>query len=185
MPEVLVWRQGDARDAIRRAVSALAQGQLVALPTETGYGLFASALLPEAVEQLRERTGFAATTRLSLAVRGAGEALDWVPDMSVLGRRLARRCWPGPVTLVFEDAERRSPSSRLPEAVRHELCPGGTLSLRTPAHEAALQALEHCSGPLVLSSVPADDQDEAATADDVLRSRGGDVALVIDDGPSR
>src|SRR6516225_2722697 len=104
MTEVLEWqRVTDSSRIVRRAVQALAEGQLVAFPTETVYGVAASALLPDAVERLCRGKGRLEEKPLALAIRGAAEALDWVPQMSRLGRRLARRCWPGPVTLVFGD----------------------------------------------------------------------------------
>src|SRR5262245_31478019 len=102
MPDVLDWRSApDPRPLVRRAAQALAEGGVVAFPTDTVYTLAASALIPEAVERLRSSKGTPDDRPLTLAVRGAADALDWVPDMSPLGRRLAKRCWPGPVTLVF------------------------------------------------------------------------------------
>src|SRR5207244_4404249 len=104
MPEVLDWHHAAQPGAVvDRAVQALVNGQLVALPTETVYGLAACALVPEAVERLQVSKGRPQDKPLTLALRGAADALDWVPEMSPLGQRLARRCWPGPVTLVFAD----------------------------------------------------------------------------------
>src|SRR5579885_3275614 len=123
MPEVLDWRSAaDPRPLVHRAARALAEGDVVAFPTDTVYALAASALIPEAVEKLCRSTRRQDDRPLTLAVRGAGEALDWVPAMSRLGRRLARRCWPGPVTLVFGGAE-AGLVSRLPEPVRRRVCP--------------------------------------------------------------
>src|SRR5437899_11837076 len=100
MTEVLEWQKAAQSPAlIRRVVEALAEGQLVAFPTETVYGLAASALVPEAVERLHRLKG-GGDVPLPLALRGPGEAADWVPGLSGLGRRLARRCWPGPPALV-------------------------------------------------------------------------------------
>jgi protein-tyrosine phosphatase len=155
----------------------LQAGRLVVFPTETFYGVAASALSPEAVARLGPD---AAPT---LAVRDAAAALDWAPDLGALGRRLARRCWPGPVTLVFGNGVAHGLASRLPEAVRQQLCPGGELSLRAPAHEAVLQALYHLPWPLVLTSVRGADG-PAATAEQALRAVGEAADLVIDDGPS-
>src|SRR3990172_5775438 len=91
----------DARDVIHRAVQALAEGRLVAFPTETVYGIGASACLPEAVERLRKLKDRNRNSPFALAIKSAEEAIDFVPDMSPLARRLARRWWPGAVTLVF------------------------------------------------------------------------------------
>src|SRR5260370_27824188 len=118
MTHVLDWRNGaDAPDLIHAAVQALAEGHLVAFPTDTVYAVVASARVPEAVERLRQATQRADDNPLPLAVAGSAAALDWAPDMSPLGRRLTRRCWPGPVTLVFAEGVERGLASPLPEAV--------------------------------------------------------------------
>src|SRR5438105_14319783 len=92
----------DPRDVVHRAVQALAEGKLVAFPTETVYGLAASALSETAVERLLAVKGRAAGHPLTLAIKSADDALDYVPRLSPLGRRVARRCWPGPLTLVVD-----------------------------------------------------------------------------------
>jgi protein-tyrosine phosphatase len=185
MVQVLNWQTApDPRAVIRQAVAVLAQGRLVAFPTETVYGLAASALLPEAVERLRQSKGRTDDKPLTLAIGGAGDALDWVPGMSQLGRRLARRCWPGPVTLVFADGVECGLASRLPEPVRRAVSPAGTLGLRVPAHEAVLEALRHLPGPLALTSANAAGAPAATTADQVVGAVGDCLDLVIDDGPS-
>src|SRR5437763_1429761 len=78
MPEVLPWRSSaDLQEVVRRAARSLAAGQLVAFPTETVYGLAASALVPEAVEQLRQSKGRPVEKPLALAV---GEDVALVID---------------------------------------------------------------------------------------------------------
>jgi protein-tyrosine phosphatase len=192
MTEILVWREAaDARETVQRAAQALLEGQLVAFPTETVYGIAASALVPEAVERLVRCKGREENKPMALAIRGAQEAQDWVPGMGKIGRRLTRRCWPGPVTLVFEDsgpagtAVAPGLASRLAEAVRHRVCPGNTLGLRVPAHEAILQVLWSVPGPLVLTSANRHAEPEALTAEEVAHAIGEQLALIIDDGPSQ
>jgi protein-tyrosine phosphatase len=183
MSEVLDWqRVADPHAAVRRAVRALRAGQLVAFPTETTYALTASGLVPEAVARLRACAG--GDEPLALAVRGVAEARDWAPDLSPLGQRLARRFWPGPLTLALTPGV-PGLTSRLPDAVRGPVCPQGMLQLRTPAHEAILEALHHLAGPLVLVPAPDGETGPGATdASGVLRSNGDRVDLVLDDGPS-
>jgi tRNA threonylcarbamoyl adenosine modification protein (Sua5/YciO/YrdC/YwlC family) len=186
MTEVLEWhRAADPSGVIRRAVQALAEGQLVAFPTETVYGLAASALVPGAVERLCRGKGRSPDKPLALAIRGAAEALDWVPQMSPLGQRLARRCWPGPVTLVFGDGVERGLASRLPERVRQRVCPSGTLGLRTPAHAAIRETLLRLPGPLALSSANRSGEPAATTAEEVRQALDQDLTVLIDDGPTR
>ena len=108
----------DARDVVHRAVQSLAEGKLVVFPTETVYGLAVSALNADAVERLARVKSRKEGQALTLAVRSAEEAIDYVPRCCVLGRRLARRCWPGPVTLVLPDNDPDSLIRRLPESVQ-------------------------------------------------------------------
>jgi tRNA threonylcarbamoyl adenosine modification protein (Sua5/YciO/YrdC/YwlC family) len=184
--EVLEWhRAADSTGVVRRAVQALAEGQLVAFPTETVYGLAASALVPGAVERLCRGKGRSPDKPLALAIRGTAEALDWVPQMSQLGWRLARRCWPGPVTLVFGDGVENGLSSRLPEQVRQRVCPSGTLGLRTPAHAAIRETLRRLPGPLALSSANRSGEPAATTAEEVRQALDADLTVLIDDGPTR
>jgi protein-tyrosine phosphatase len=186
MTQVLDWQAAaDPGAVVQQAVAALGEGRLVAFPTETVYGLAASALVPAAVERLRHSKGRPDAKPLTLAIAGAADALDWVPDMSALGRRLARRCWPGPVTLVFNGGIERGLASRLSEAVRQWLAPAGTLGLRVPDHDAILQVLRQLPGPLVLTSANASGMPPATTAGQVIEAVGQDVDLVIDDGPSQ
>src|SRR5262245_4626011 len=131
MAEVLDWLGAtDRREVIDRAAQALVRGELVAFPTDTVYAVAASAQVPDAVERLA--LVCTAEEPLAVAVSGAGQALDWVPRMSSLGRRLARRCWPGPVTLVFADDIGEGLASQLPGEVRQRLCPEKELGLSVP-----------------------------------------------------
>src|SRR5438045_9686725 len=117
MTRVLDWRRGnDPRQIIQRAAQVLTEGQLVAFPTESVYTVAASALLPEAVERLVQWKGNGGQ-RLTVALPSAAHALDWVPTLSSLGRRLARRCWPGPLTLVCPEGVDGGLASRLPALV--------------------------------------------------------------------
>jgi protein-tyrosine phosphatase len=185
MVDVLPWQSAEAGAVVRRAVRALAEGKLVVFPTETVYGLAASALVPEAVERLRSCKGRPEDKPLALALPGPAAALDWLPDLGPMGRRLARRCWPGPVTIVSGEGVGRGLVSRLPESVRQRVCPTGTLGLRVPAHRAVHQVLHDLPGPLVLTSANRSGAAEATTAEEVLQAVGSAVDLVVDGGPTQ
>ena len=177
MPEMLDWqRVADPRAVVRRAAAALRAGEVVAFLTETVYHLAASGLSPEAVARLRGVTRSAP----AVAVRGAAEARDWAPGLGPIGRRLARRFWPGPLTLECGEGVADGLAGRLPEAVRREVCPDGPLLLRCPAHEAVRATLRRTAGPLVLAPAPGPADD----ADQVVRAVGDQVAVVVDDGPT-
>ncbi len=172
----------DQRDVVHRAVEALAEGQLVVFPTETVYGLAASALDEQAVRQLLEAKGRGANHPLTLAIKSAEDALDYVPRISALGQRLARRCWPGPITLVLDDQHPDSATRQLPPAVREAVVPTGTVGLRVPAHPVILSVLRLCAGPLALTSANRSGASDALTAQQALDALGDQVALVLDDG---
>ena len=177
-------KAADSRDVIHRAVAALADGKLVALPTESVYGVAASALSEEAVNRLldaKKRDG----KPLTLAIKSADDALDYVPDMSPLAQRLARRCWPGPLTMVLGHSHEDSVVTRLPQAVQSVVTPSGKVGLRVPGHDVTLETLRLCAGPLVLSSANISGEPDATSADEVVRQLGDSIDLVLDDGPSR
>jgi protein-tyrosine phosphatase len=175
----------DARDVVHRAVQALAEGHLVALPTETVYGLAASACRADAVERLMQAKGRPVGKPFPLAIKSAEEAIDFVPDLTPLARRLARRCWPGPVTLVVEDRHKEGLTQQLPRAVREIVTPNGTIGLRVPANEMSQDVLRMLSGPIVLTSANRSGGAESVTAAEVVQSVGDEVAIVLDDGPCR
>jgi protein-tyrosine phosphatase len=183
MPRILSWSDESAQQVTQEAVQALERGELVGLPTETVYGLAASALNPEAVERLRHGKGRQPGKPLAVALSSGAAADEWVPNMSTLGRRLVRRCWPGPVTLVFGSASEGA-AGRLPAAVQEQVCPTGSVGLRVPEHPAAQQTLRS-AGPLVLTSANRAGDLPATTADGVVAALGDDVSLVIDGGPCR
>ena len=185
-PEVLDLRRADdPRDVVHRVVERLAQGGVVALPTETVYGIAANAFLPPAVERLLDIKGRSADKPFALGIKSGVEARDWVPGMTVLGKRLVRRCWPGPVTLVFNETANDGLVRQLPEPVRRWVCPTGSLGLRVPAHSAVLDCQRLLPCPLVLTSANRGGQPDAVTGEDVVRGLGDSIDMVLDDGPCR
>lgn len=178
-------RADDPRDGVHRAVQALAEGKVVAIPTETVYGLAASALNEKAVDRLLEIKGRKKGHPLALAIKSSDDAMDYVPDMPMLGQRLARRCWPGPVTLVLKDEHPDSIVRQLPASVQTAVSPAKTVGLRVPAHPIALSVLRLTAGPLALTSANRGGGDEAFTAEEVIDALGDDVDMVLDDGRSK
>jgi protein-tyrosine phosphatase len=175
----------DVRDVVHRAVQALAEGRLVVFPTETVYGLAASALDPAATDRLAEVKGRAAGHPLALGVRSAEEAADYAPTISPLGMRLARRCWPGPVTLVLPSDHPDSLVRQLPPAVQQAVVPNGTVGLRVPAHPLILESMRLLPGPVVLSSANRSGQEDCTSGQQAAEVLGGDVDLILDDGRSQ
>jgi tRNA threonylcarbamoyl adenosine modification protein (Sua5/YciO/YrdC/YwlC family) len=175
----------DSRDVVHRAVQALAEGKLVAFPTETVYGVAASALDSQAVDKLIAVKGRQSGHPLALAVKSLDDARDYAPDMPPLAERIARRCWPGPLTLVVSSQHPQGLAAQLPANVRAAVMPSGTIGFRVPAHGFILDVLRMLPGPLALSSANRHGEPEATTAEQVVASLGDDVAMVFDDGSCR
>lgn len=174
----------DAHDpqAIEAAAAALAAGQLVAIPTETVYGLAADASNPQAVVRVFQAKGRPATHPLILHVADLHAARDWVSNWPREAEILAEAFWPGPLTLVLP----RSP--RVIDAVT-----GGqdTVAIRVPAHPAArriLGLLGQAQGrPAALAAPSANRYTELSPvrAMDVVRGLGpwlSEGDLVLDGG---
>ncbi|MDA1051493.1 MAG: L-threonylcarbamoyladenylate synthase [Planctomycetota bacterium] len=172
----------DPRDAIHRTVQALAEGKLVAVPTETVYGLACSALNEQAVARLSNLKQRSASHPFALAIKSADDAQDYVPNLSPLAARLTRRCWPGPVTLVLDSKHPDSLLGQLPRSVREVVVPNGSVGLRVPAHDALLSVLRLTAGPLVLTSANRPGDPDAVNVSDVVAQVGDDIDLILDDG---
>ncbi|HUF34235.1 MAG TPA: L-threonylcarbamoyladenylate synthase [Acidimicrobiales bacterium] len=164
----------DSDASIERAVAVLRGGGLVAIPTETVYGLAADASDPAAVRRIFEAKGRPADHPVIVHLPGA-EALErWarpVPDDAHL---LAAAFWPGPLTVVLE----RHPS--VPTEVT-----GGrdTVALRVPDHPVAARLLSAFGGGLAAPSANRFGRVSPTTAADVVADLGAVIDLVVDGGP--
>ena len=175
----------DPRDVVHRAVEALSAGKVIAIPTETVYGLAVNGLHPEAVRRLIEIKGRSQDKPLAIAIKSLDDALDYVPNMSVLARRVARRSWPGPITLVLDVDHPDSVIHRLDDSVKNATISNGTVGLRVPAHELTLQIMRLCAGPTLLTSANLSGGPEAIDGKQVAEILGDQIDLIIDDGPTK
>ena len=185
-PQVIdVQNSDDPRDVVHRAVQALVEGRVVAFPTETVYVAAASALNPAAVGRLLELRGGSADIPLSIALRSTDDALDYVPTIPSLGMRLARRCWPGPMTLELADAHPDSVVQRLPPSVKKVISPLGNVRLRVPAHALLSEVLKLLAGPLVITAARPAGASDPITVEDVVQKAANHVDLVLNHGRCR
>ena len=187
MPPLVIdlRRSEDARDVVHRAVQALAEGRCVAFPTETDYVVAASGRSAEAAQTLAT----IATRRdgeplLSLALKSAEEALDWAPRITAVGRRIARRCWPGPVSMIVPDDHPESLVHRLSEPARAALVGAGRLRLRIPGHPLLADCMRMLPGPVMLAE-PDGAGGPPITVADLLDRAASALTLVVDDGRTR
>lgn len=175
----------DPRDVVHRAVQAVVEGKLVVFPLETVYVAAASALNEPAVRRLTSKCRDHDPGPLTLAVKSVEEVLDYIPQLPILGQRLARRCWPGPVTMQLEDAQPDSLVQRLPASVQSAIAREGEIRLRVPGHPLILSSLRMLAGPLVIASARRLGGDDCVTAQDMVELLQGDADVIFDAGRSK
>jgi len=191
MPRIVDIRSADdPRDVVHQAVQTLAEGKLIGLPTETGYVAAAHSLQPSATARILNVQRRLGSQRLVLALKNPQEALDYVPRMEGLGRKLIRRFWPGPVTLQFDvpapaDAREAGLGGALPQEVWRAVAADDQLALRVPAHELAFNVLRLLPAPLVVSGELRSAGPSLATAQALVSLAGEELELVIDAGSAR
>ncbi|MFC9586184.1 L-threonylcarbamoyladenylate synthase [Streptomyces yangpuensis] len=158
---------------IEKAAGVLRAGGLVALPTETVYGLGANAEDPAAVARIFQAKGRPPSHPLIVHIAGAELLDDWVQDVPETARLLAEHFWPGPLTLVLRRG-RRVPL----EAT------GGleTVAVRVPDHPVALELLSAFGGGVTAPSANRFGSVSPTTADHVRAELGDAVDFVLDGG---
>ena len=164
------------RAAVRRAAELLRAGEVVALPTETVYGLAANALQTEAVSRIFKIKGRPAHNPIIVHVADLDMARSCVADWPALAQRLAEAFWPGPLTLVLPRAE------KIPPMVT---AGGSTVGIRWPSHPFMQAVILECGFPLAAPSANPSNRISSTTAGHVARSLGGQVRLIVDGGPSQ
>jgi len=162
-------------EAIARAARMLREGQLVAVPTETVYGLAARADSAEAVARIYRAKGRPDFNPLIVHV-GTMELAESLARFDDRARALAQRFWPGPLTLVLP----LRPGAPVAPAVTAGL---PTIALRMPAHPAMRALLAEAALPLAAPSANRSGGVSPSEAAHVVASLGGKVPLVIDGGP--
>lgn len=162
------------KDDLAPAAELIKAGKLVAVPTETVYGLAGNGLDPEAVEQIYEVKGRPAVKPLSLMVPGAEAMDEYCLDVPQAARGLAERFWPGPLTIIMKA------KSHIPAVV---LAGGSTVGLRCPEHEMTLELLRLAGLPFAAPSANPSGEESPKTAEKVYQYFNGKIAGIIDGGP--
>ena len=154
----------------------LRAGGLVAFPTETVYGLGADASNPAAVRRIFEVKGRPATHPLIVHLADAVQLSNWAREVPEHARKLARRFWPGPLTMILRRARGVS-----------DVVTGGqdTVALRVPSHPLALQLLARFGRGIAAPSANRHGRVSATTAEHVRREFGAAVDYVLDGGATQ
>lgn len=174
MVQVLpVDRRAPEASVVAEAVRVLRAGGLVALPTETVYGLGARALDPAAVARIFAAKGRPTHHPLIAHVTGEAQARSLAASWPERASRLARAFWPGPLTLVVE----RAP--HVPAAVAGG---GDSIAVRAPSHPVALAVIAALGEPVAAPSANRYQGLSPTTAGHVVKQLGDAVDLVLDAG---
>lgn len=162
-------------EVLREAANLLKSGKLVALPTETVYGLGANALDGEAVARIFEAKGRPSFNPVIVHVPDAESAQKYV-SMNARAKAVVAAFWPGPLTIILP---------RRADCAVSELCSAGlpTLAIRVPAHPVALSLLKESGLPIAAPSANVSGQVSATTAQHVAEGLGDKVAMILAAGP--
>jgi L-threonylcarbamoyladenylate synthase len=172
LPQILPFDEA----AVAVAARLLRAGQIVALPTETVYGLAADATDAEAVARIYAAKGRPSFNPLIVHVADLAAA-ERIAVFDDAARALAARWWPGPLTLVLP--------LRADAGIAALVTAGlDTIALRVPAHRAMQAVLAACGLPLAAPSANASNAISPTRAAHVAASLGDRVPLILDDGPT-
>ena len=166
-------QEADAPGALGQAAELLAQGQLVALPTETVYGLAADARSPKAVARIFEAKGRPAGNPLIVHIDSVEIAEGCVAAWPRAAAQLAGAFWPGPLSLVLPKAD------SIPDIVT---AGGKTVAVRCPAHPVFRAVLAKCGFPLAAPSANRSNRVSPTRAEHVVDQLGGLIPLVLNGG---
>lgn len=164
------------RAAVARAAELLRAGQVVALPTETVYGLAANALDADAVARIFEIKGRPAYNPIIVHVDSVAMARRCAAKWPVIADRLAEAFWPGPLTVVVTKSE------TIPPIVT---AGGPTVGVRWPSHPLIQGVISVCNFPLAAPSANRSSEISPTTAEHVRKSIGDRVPLIVDGGASQ
>ncbi|MDO9622260.1 MAG: L-threonylcarbamoyladenylate synthase [Moraxellaceae bacterium] len=156
-----------------QAVSLLQAGELVAVPTETVYGLAADARQPKAVSSIFAAKNRPANHPLIVHIGEMAQLDDWAIDIPSAARQLVRQFWPGPLTLIL----RKAPCVNSIVTGGHD-----TVALRMPAHPALLDLLKRSGLALAAPSANPHKRLSPTSAHQVMDTMAGKIAAVLDGG---
>jgi L-threonylcarbamoyladenylate synthase len=160
--------------AVRRAAEALRAGEVVALPTETVYGLAANALNSSAVAEIYRVKGRPAHNPIIVHVASVAMARGCVAKWPLAASKLAAAFWPGPLTLVLPR------SKQIPDVVT---AGRNTVGVRWPSHPFIQAVIRECDFPLAAPSANLSNRISPTHPEHVRRQLGDWLRLIVDGGP--
>ncbi|MDD4752557.1 MAG: L-threonylcarbamoyladenylate synthase [Desulfitobacteriaceae bacterium] len=169
-------RQNPDRDMLKRAAQLLRQGEVVAFPTETVYGLGANALEGSAVKKIFIAKGRPSDNPLIVHISSLNQLPPLVKEIPQAARALMKKYWPGPLTLIFPKSEIIPP----------EITAGlETVAIRMPEHPVAQALIEYAGVPVAAPSANISGKPSPTSGQHVWQDMQGKVAMVLDSGETR
>ncbi len=164
------------QNQIDEAVNFLKNAELIALPTETVYGLAADATNEEAVSKIFSAKGRPSDHPLIVHLDSFNKIQEWVEEIPDAAIRLAHYFWPGPLTMILQKRKNVS-----------DLITGGleTIALRIHKHSIALRVIEKLGTAVAAPSANAYKRTSPTKPEHVLKALSGKIAAIIDDGRCR
>jgi L-threonylcarbamoyladenylate synthase len=159
--------------AIQQAADLLKQGEVIAFPTDTLYGVGVDPFDPAAIEQLYDVKGRPSEKGIPILLADTADLEKVTHDISELAQTLIERYWPGPLTIIVP----RNP--QLPA----NISPNEGIAVRIPDHAVSRAFIRAAGGVVAASSANRSGQPPALTAVEVLEALEGRVAAVLDGGP--
>jgi L-threonylcarbamoyladenylate synthase len=161
-------------DSVAQAVMLLRQGECVALPTETVYGLAADASNVNAVNKIFEAKGRPKNHPLIVHLPDVSHLNDWAKEIPAVAYLIAEQFWPGPLTLLLKKADH----------VPYEVTGGlDTIALRVPAHVLFLQVLNKLDRGLAAPSANRYKQLSPTITEQVMQGLNGRIPAILEGGP--
>lgn len=161
---------------IERMGKLLRDGELVALPTETVYGLGANGLMPEAMDKIYLAKGRPSDNPLILHVADEESVLPLVKELNETAKKLMAAFWPGPFTMTLEKSE------LVPSRATGGL---NKVALRCPDHTLTRAIIKAAGVPIAAPSANVSGRPSPTSAEGVYDDMKGKIAAIVDDGPSR
>ena len=168
-------------DAVSKTVDVLQAGGVAVVPTETVYGLAARMTDSQAVNKVLQLKGRNEHQPFALAFPNVESITDICPEMSPLAQRLARRCLPGPVSLVL-DVPRESMFWKLPQEIQQAVSLQSTICCRVPDHPLLITVLAELNEPIILTSANKSGHGETTNAEQIVADFGEGIDILLDDG---
>jgi L-threonylcarbamoyladenylate synthase len=176
MRRVFVDPEAPQRDAIEEAATWIRNGGIVAVPTDTLYGLAADPFRADAIARVFAVKGRPAERALPLIAADAVQIQQHLGTLSPVGARLAGRFWPGPLTILVV----------APPALARDVSGGtGTVGVRVPADAVVRAIAAACGRPITATSANISGEPATADPEEVERSFGDRIDLLIDTGRTR